>query len=101
MNTDLRLLAVVGLALLNGIYSHIFLFTFIFRTMWYPTWLPNDPSVFFYVTTLLSATLALMIAGVPAAIYERVMGEKTTGNVSYGIWIAGLLAILAAYNLQF
>lgn len=99
MTPDFRLLAVVALALVNGIYSHIFLFAFVFRTAWYPGWLPVEQSIFFYVTTLVSATLALMITGIPAAIYERLRGLETSDNISYGLWIAGLLALLAVRHL--
>ena len=105
MTTDIRLLVTVTLALICGgvltpfspvLYSPLFSYLLAFSPFWYPGWLPKVVALNFYLTILFASTLALMIAGVPAAIYERVAGLKTSDNISYGIWMAGLVGLLAA-----
>lgn len=38
------------------------------------------------ITPLAIAFLTLMIAGIPAALYERIRGLRTSTSVSIGIW---------------
>ncbi len=46
-----------------------------------------------YFTSLVISTLTVMISGVPAAIYERVMGLKESNATSFGIWFGGMALI--------
>jgi hypothetical protein len=50
-----------------------------------------------YVTPLTIAVMTLAIAGIPAAVYERIRGHKSSTAVSLAIWlvVAGLLALPA------
>jgi hypothetical protein len=50
-----------------------------------------------YVTPLAIAVMTLAIAGIPAALYERVRGLKASTPVSLGIWlVAAVLLALPA-----
>jgi hypothetical protein len=53
--------------------------------------------IYAYVTPLAIAVTTLAIAGIPAAVYERVRGLKSSTAVSLGIWVvaAALLAMPA------
>ena len=53
--------------------------------------------IYAYVTPLAIAVATLAIAGIPAAVYERVRGLKSSTAVSLGIWLvaAALLAMPA------
>ena len=53
--------------------------------------------IYAYVTPLAIAVTTLAIAGIPAAVYERVRGLKSSTAVSLGIWLvaAALLAMPA------
>jgi hypothetical protein len=53
--------------------------------------------IYAYVTPLAIAVTTLAVAGIPAAVYERVRGLKSSTAVSLGIWLvaAALLALPA------
>ncbi len=95
------LVLVLGIAMLNGLFSPALLIFIALAGIWYPWFLPASPSLLFFFSSLLVATFTLMIAGVPAAIYERLSGQTSSTYVSMGIWLAGsvILAAPAAANL--
>jgi hypothetical protein len=49
--------------------------------------------VYTYVTPAAIAVVTLLIAGIPAAIYERVRGLKTSTPVSLGIWLVATILL--------
>jgi hypothetical protein len=53
--------------------------------------------IYAYVTPVAIALLTLAIAGIPAALYERIRGLKSSTAVSLAIWLAAtvLLALPA------
>ena len=44
-------------------------------------------------TPIVIAVMTLMIAGIPAAIYERIRGLRTSTTVSIGIWLVATLLL--------
>jgi hypothetical protein len=53
-----------------------------------------------FVTPVALAILTLLVAGIPAAIYERIRGLQTSTPVSIGIWLAAtILLALPAISL--
>jgi hypothetical protein len=86
-------IAIVGTAILNGIFSPFLIPVWAARALWYPWFLPASPAIALFISSLVVATLTLMLAGVPAAIYERVTGAKETDQVSLWIWLAGALLL--------
>jgi hypothetical protein len=87
------LYGLLGLAILNGIFSPFRTFVFVFHTVWYPAILPVSLPFVLLFSSLITATLALMIAGVPAALYERFLGRGRTDQVSLWIWVSVLAVI--------
>ena len=88
MQRDVLLVATAATSLLNGqgfspIFDPIF---FLLRPFIAGTFL-STPLVFFYVTSLFISLMTLLIAGVPAAIYERVRGFQSSTPISIGIWL--------------
>ena len=59
------------------------------------------PDVLAYATSLFLGLLTLLVAGIPAAAYERIRGLKESTLVSVAIWMitAALLALPAALRL--
>src|SRR5688500_5373731 len=45
------------------------------------------------VTPIVIAVMTLMLAGIPAAVYERVRGLPTSTTVSIGIWLVATLLL--------
>ncbi len=64
------------------------------------TFFTSSPAIVNYLTALALATLTIMIAGVPAAISERMRGLKQSDAMSYYIWLGGviLLAMPSLFN---
>jgi hypothetical protein len=61
----------------------------------------GSETLIFYVSSLMLATATIILAGIPAAIYERFVGARDDSTtVSLWIWLAGtaLLALPAMGN---
>lgn len=102
LRQDVLLVAIVGLSVLNGMHFSpwldvAFLLTkpFFQITFWI-----SSPLLVFYFTSLALATLTIMIAGIPAAIFERVTGRTETDATSLYIWLGAtvILTIPALFN---
>lgn len=82
------LVPVMALSILNGIFSPFMLIVYLANWLWYPgTFLPASPEIIAMLSSIIFATLTLMVAGVPAALYERAKGPEG-GAVAGLIWIA-------------
>jgi hypothetical protein len=46
-----------------------------------------------YITPFAIAAMTLLIAGIPAALYERIRGLQTSTPVSLAIWLAATLLL--------
>jgi hypothetical protein len=84
------LYGLLGLAILNGVFSPLTFLVFLLRGLWYPFFLPNSVAFVFLFSSLITSTFLLMIAGVPAALYERFSGKNRTDLVSLWIWVSAL-----------
>lgn len=92
MSTN-NIVIVVGLAILNGIFSPALIAVFALQGIWYPLFLPPMLPLVFALSSLILSTLTLMAAGVPAALYERLAGGGRSSFVSGLIWLAGVLLL--------
>ena len=98
MNLQPYAIAIAAFGALNGIFSPVLLPVVL------PAMLIMSPGFFapslpilFFVSSLVLSTLTIMIAGVPAALYERFTGKSTSTPGSMWIWLAatGLLTLPA------
>jgi hypothetical protein len=88
MQRDVLLVATAGISLLNGMHFSpyfdpvaILLRPFIAGTVL------ATPLVALYITSIFVSLMTLLIAGIPAAIYERIKGSAGSTPVSLGIWL--------------
>ncbi|WP_181702082.1 hypothetical protein [Chthonobacter albigriseus] len=81
--------ALLGFAIVNGIFSPATAMTFLLHPIWYPPIAPFSLPIVFMFASLIVSTATIMIAGVPAAIYEHVSGRRVDNPVSAWIWLAG------------
>ena len=81
------IIATVALAILNGITSPFLLPVFVLYPLWYPNWAPVDQTMVITLSSLILSSALLMVTGVPAALYERMAGERGTGVISAAIWL--------------
>jgi hypothetical protein len=84
---------IVGLCILNGIFSPALVMVFALHGIWYPFLLPAMLPLVFLLSSLILSTLTLMASGVPAALYERLMSEGRPSQISGLIWLAGALLL--------
>ena len=95
------LVPIMAVAIVNGIFSPWVLAVFLLYPVWYPTWAPMLAQPVYMASALILSTLTLMIAGVPAALYER-LAEAAKPAVTAAIWLTGvvLLTLPAVPNVM-
>jgi hypothetical protein len=99
-----RTLFYIGIAffgMVNGIFNPLMAFSYVFSKVLMQVPLFGSESLIFYFAALMLSTATIILAGIPAAIYERVVGAKEESNpISLWIWLAGtgLLALPAVGN---
>lgn len=96
MKRDVTLVATAGLSLVNGMHFSPWFdpVAILLKPFLAGTFL-GTPIVFLYLTSIFISVMTLLIAGVPAAIYERVKGLKESNSTSLFIWL-GATALLSA-----
>lgn len=93
MQRDVLLVATAAASLLNGqSFSPLFDPVLILLRPFIAQ-LITSPLLLFYLTSIFISLVTLMIAGIPAAIYERVRGHKESSPISLGIWLAATLLL--------
>ena len=84
---------IIAVAVLNGIFSPYLVLVLQFAPVWLPTWASHEPSVVFYLASLITATTTLLVGGVPAAILERAAPIFADTIGSRLLWLVGCLAL--------
>lgn len=106
MQQDVLLLVTAGISLTNGMhFSPYFEPAFVLLRPFLAGTPLGSPIVSLYLTSMFVSLMTLLIAGVPAALYERLKGGGQTSPISIGIWcvgtaIAAIPAVMAALGLQ-
>jgi hypothetical protein len=95
MQRDVLLVATAGLSLVNGMPFSPVLFPFVVLLKpFLAGTLLGSPLVVTYLASFLASATTLVLAGVPAALYERAKGLTVSTPVSLGIWLAATLALV-------
>lgn len=84
---------VVLTSAINGMISPVMVMVAIFSWIWMPPFLLGNASLVFFLSMLVTATGTMLFAGVPAALYERLVGDAT-GRAALWIWALSSLALL-------
>jgi hypothetical protein len=89
---------VVGLCLVNGIFSPYLSIAIPLTAALLPELFPRTLEWVLFWSSILLSTATLLFSGVPAALYERLSHEPRESTVSCWIWLAGavLLTLPAA-----
>jgi hypothetical protein len=82
--------AILIVSLLNGIGSPLRRFVEFLWPVWLPEFVPPEPMVLLHGSSLLIAFGTMLVGGVPAAIWERVAGQRESDTVSMMIWLAAV-----------
>ena len=94
LKRDVLLVATAGLSLLNGMhFSPLFDPIFFLIRPFAPGFFLYMPMLLFYFTSLLISLATLLLAGVPAALYERIRGLRESTPMSLGIWLIATIVL--------
>jgi hypothetical protein len=101
MQRDGILVGIAGFSLVNGMHvSPWFDPVYILLRPFTPTLIVSSPLLTFYFTSLFLAVMSVALAGVPAAIFERVTGRRESDTTSLLIWL-GFVLLFAIPALLF
>lgn len=83
----------IGIAffgMINGIFNPLFFFAFQICVYLMAAPLFGSTAAIAYFTSLMLSTATVILAGIPAAIYERFIGASEDSTItSLWIWLAG------------
>lgn len=101
MDRNFFLFGVVGISILNGLFSPFLAVALPIAAVLMPEVFPKSVGWVLFFSSLLVASGTLLISGVPAALYERLVERGRGGDTAMIIWLAGaaLLAFPALRNL--
>ena len=102
MDRTLYYVAIGFFGMINGLFNQTWLlFALIHAQILSPALLFGSVGLTLMFASLMVSTATIILAGIPAAIYEHVVGAKEDSNeVSLWIWLAGtgLLTLPAMGN---
>ena len=93
MNPRTLFIAVLGVTLLNGFVSPAVPVVFLLSPVWMPEFAPRSPIAVFYGTSLIVSVSTLMLAGVPAAVFERLTGRQDSDMASMLVWLGAAVLL--------
>lgn len=94
LKRDVLLVATAAASLVNGMhFSPYFDPTLVLLKPFLAGTVLSTPLVLLYLTSMFISLMTLVIAGVPAALYERVRGLGQSTAASLGIWLAGTVLL--------
>lgn len=102
MDRSAYFVAIAFFGMINGLFNQTWLlFTLLHVQILAPALLFGSVSLTLMFSSLMVSTATIILAGIPAAIYERIVGaQDNSTNVSMWIWLAGtaLLTLPAVGN---
>lgn len=88
MDSNPYVVVITAVAILNGIFSQLFWFTAQAMILVVaPGLLITGTTLVSFFASLIAATATILIAGVPAALFERLTGRSESDHASYSIWL--------------
>lgn len=93
MQRDVLLVATAGASLLNGQSFSPWLDSALILLRPFVAQLITSPLLLLYLTSIFVSLMTLLVAGIPAALYERIRGHKESTPVSIGIWLVATLLL--------
>jgi hypothetical protein len=95
LDRDTLLMMIIGLAIVNGIFSPYMNIAIPVSAALMPELFPRTAEWVLFWGSILLSSATLLFSGVPAALYERLVDSSNESTVSMWIWLAGA-ALLSA-----
>ena len=86
-------LLVLATSVANGIFSPFLNIAIPVAAVLLPELFPRTVEWVLFWSSILLASSTLLLSGVPAALYERLIERNAQGMVSMWIWLAGAVAL--------
>lgn len=86
-------LLVLGISVANGIFSPFLNIAIPVAAVLLPELFPRTVEWVLFWSSVLLASATLLLSGVAAALYERLIERNAEGTVSMWIWLAGAAAL--------
>lgn len=102
MDRNFLLFTVVGISMLNGLFSPFLAVALPIAAVLLPEVFPRSVGWVLFFSSILVASGTLFVSGVPAALYERLARPEPDSNAAMYIWLAGaaLLALPALRHIS-
>lgn len=84
---------VVTVAVVNGIFSPLVGLAFALAPIWLPEFVPVSPGILLYLSSLIVATATLLVSGVPAALYERLIDRRPGSKMPAIVWLGAAVTL--------
>ncbi|MCF8531991.1 MAG: hypothetical protein K9G48_03215 [Reyranella sp.] len=101
MDRNFFIVVVVGISILNGLFSPFIAVAVPIAAVLLPEVFPRSVGWVLFFSSLLVSSATLLISGVPAALYERLVDRGQESTPALAIWLGGaaLLALPAFAHL--
>jgi hypothetical protein len=93
-------LIVIALCIVNGILSPFLRIAIAISAGLMPELFPRTVEWVLFWASILLASATLLLSGVPAALYARLVERNTEGTASMWIWLAGAAALTLPVALR-
>lgn len=95
------IIGIAAFGIISGIFSPLVLLMRLWLQNFLPAFFVDSPAIMAFIVSLFTSTIVIILAGVPAAIYERVAGLKDSNTVSLWIWVSctAFLSLPAIVNV--
>ncbi len=93
MDRNLLFFAVVGISVLNGLFSPFLAIAMPIAAVLMPEVFPRSVGWVLFFSSLLVASTTLLVSGVPAALYERLVAGAHGGVAALAIWLVGVVLL--------
>jgi hypothetical protein len=93
MSRDHAMAAILLMGLISGLFSPYRLIITLAMRALAPGLLLTSPPIVMLLSMLIFATLTIMLAGIPAALYERATGRQDSDLISHLIWLAAAVVL--------
>ena len=93
MDRQFLLLTVVGVSVVNGLFSPFLAVALPIAAVLMPEVFPRSVGWVLFFSSLLVASGTLLFAGVPAALVERLVIRKRQSDAPMLVWLAGVVLL--------
>ena len=102
MDRNFYYIGIAGFGMINGLFNQALMpFAYLFVKVLAPALLFGSDSLALMTASLMASTATIIVAGIPAALYEHFTGAtKDSTDTSLWIWLAatGILTLPAVGN---